>query len=339
MLVRPLPLLLVLPPLYLQNPGSCPPPSPSKRAASVAGDIAISLQRASGKKHCTYEEMRQAQDFNFLIESLSGDAADIVSGMATLHRANTLRKTIAKAISQVDPKGRELAASAESLRGLRDQFMRTFLLRAQPTKFSEAHLTDLPRNTLRALMCFALNAKDGTKLPVDFTCLRWEEPLMAYLLVVYADVGNRLANYEEANSNSWGLFERDGQHIVWKLSTTDPKEKVLVSSLAEEGNWRIINNHSPEAVLEATSLDISIGIQGRFNKAEIELGTPMFENIELSTDKVPAQVKALSGYSSAAAMASSSSSEKCSSASGGKGKRPPVSGSGSAMPKGKGKGK
>ena len=102
-------------------------PSPTKGLAkSVAGDVQTIVRRAVGTKAGSFADLRQSQDLDHLIDSFSTTAADLVSDLATLMRAGTLRKAIAKVVNSADGKGRELAASRDTLRGLRDCFLRRY---------------------------------------------------------------------------------------------------------------------------------------------------------------------------------------------------------------------
>ena len=275
-------------------------------SASVSGDsqgnprsvVRVGgLAKDLGRGCISTKELRIKQDLEYIMQELEGNSRDIVPDICTLMRSGSFDKAIRKAAGLSDSKGQELAKSADCLRNLRDAFLSRALKRFEPNKFGEDPSSDITRADMLQRVAFALNAKMGTKLPKEFKCLRFEEPLLHYLVGVYEACGKRLQGYNnESPAGSWGMYQIVDGHIQFRLcKNTDGETEVakieIPKGLAEASDLTIEDNFCLDATLVSKEEDTRTQLRGRFVKAGIELCEEAVGVFELPSARVPTSVK------------------------------------------------
>ena len=269
--------------------------TPIKRAKSVCGDGAeSSLSKAVVSKCADLKGVRFMQDYKYLTDQLqqNGSHEDIVTDLATIMRSGMLRRILAKASGNIDLKGHELPTSCIALRGLRGMFMRRVLASWEPDKFTEEHMNSLTQQDFLERICFGLKSTSGTKLPVDFLCLRYENLLEEYLSAIYIQCGRRLQTYDAAD-RKFGHYERDGNAVkyIGACAGNDSQQTIAIPLLETGDDWKIVDNHLQDAKLVSESQAMEVMLKIRFQKAGLDLGYIPFTILELPTEHVPVSVK------------------------------------------------
>eukprot|EP00971_Amphidinium_carterae_P149434 2962776-Amphidinium_carterae.1 len=219
----------------------------SKRAASVVG-AATTAKKMKKTETGMVESLAAGfqaigekavnQDLDYINAQLKGEDSDLVGKIADLLRSGTFRKALELKPAE-DPEttlGKELASTADSLRGLREHYLLQLLQAFEPGVFTEEKIAGCAgkgKQMWLNMVTFALCARQSSKLPNEHPVFRYERPLLLYL-------------------------KATGSHQI--------------AALGEANDWRWDHQWSSEAVYKSASLGVILQPLGIFKKAGIDLG-------------------------------------------------------------------
>ena len=245
----------------------------------------------------TLEQQRFDQDLQFIHSRLASEDQDMVAVISTLMRSGALRRALVEASG--GKKGKQLASTTDSLRPLRDIFMRDLLMTMDPVLFDREVLSVLGKDILLSLVCFGLNAKPTTKLPKEHPILRFEEPLEQYLEVVYNKSGKRFGMIPGKQALGQGcmhsgIFTIVGNQVRVSMVVSEPV-LVDIPAMAQGDEWKIEHAWRLDAQLVSSSQSATLGLTKLCKNAGVDLGPEPVTELTLGCKDVPPVLQLLIG--------------------------------------------
>lgn len=224
---------------------------------------------------------QQDSDLRYIIDSVEGPDRDLVPTIARLLRSGGIRRAQSSIDPETNNKGRELPPSVTHFRkSIGSALLSELLQSSEPKVFTDDVLAanKLSTDEMCRLVCFALNIREGEKLPSISPLLRFSTILVQFCTIRYGAVGRRLQTWTPGSS--WGFFGRsssDPKKVELLVrdgapALADSNPFVIVAALAQGSDWKIISNHALDsATLVSEDEDMKIVLANRFKKAGIRL--------------------------------------------------------------------
>jgi hypothetical protein len=245
----------------------------------------------------TLDQQRFEQDLCYITGRLSTEDRDMVGVISTLMRSGALRRALMEASG--GKKGKQLASTTDTIRPLRDVFMRDLLATLEPEIFEKQLLSTLSKETLTSLVCFGLNAKPTTKLPKEHPILRFEGPLKQYMEAIYNRSGKRFSMLPGKGALTQGgepsgIFKIIGKRVQVSIVVKEPV-MLEVPAMAQGDDWAIEHAWRLDAQLVSLSQSATLGLQGICKSAGVDLGPEPVSELSLDSHEVPPMLQLLLG--------------------------------------------
>lgn len=249
----------------------------TRKEKSMVRTLAESLQSSESVQH--------ESDKQFILDSIQCQDKDLVPYIANLLRNGGIRRAVTALSSHemLAVKGRELSPSVQHFRKtLGIELMWEMLNCWEPAVFSDELWTaaEWSRDDLIKKICFALNVKEGERLPSLSPELRYTKVLVEYCGVRYIQMGRRFRNWKLGDS--WGYFGKVPNSTTVRLlvlpaggNEETPEPEVAIATMGSGDDWTIKHNHSlMDAIVESVEEDSVVNLAGRFKKQGHALPPP-----------------------------------------------------------------
>jgi len=267
-------------------------PTPKKRRTSTARQEQKEVSSLA-RGLCSVQTQRHEQDMDYIISRLRGEDSDMVVIIATLMKSGSLRKALQDSTTASDDKkGRQLAPSADNLRSIRDVCMKACLIKFEPEIFTKQLLNDVSKDQLLNLLAIGLQAKPGAKLPREHPILRYEGPLLEYLLACYVAGGKKLQRFDPkkmAEGEPYGLFSLCDNALTCLVL---PGVTLELEAFKSAADWEVVDPWKWDAKAVSKSQSMSIGLCQAFANAGYALGEQA-SKIKAEPEALPAALKLL----------------------------------------------